>query len=140
MNFRSLLPLAFVLIAGGAHAADASLTIAFQGITTPKGTVMVALVDEAGYGGKGGPIRVALAPVTGERAQALISGLVPGRYAIRAFHDVDGDGKMKTNPFGIPLEPVAFSNNAQMQMGPPTWSEAAFEIAAGANTHTLSID
>jgi uncharacterized protein (DUF2141 family) len=142
MKFVSLLApaLAGLLAVGDVAAADASLTVAFQGIKTPKGALMVALVDEAGYGGKTAPVRAAMTPVTGDRAQVVINGLAPGRYAIRAFHDVDGDGKMKTNPFGIPLEPVAFSNNAQIQMAPPAWSEAAFEVAAGANTHTLSID
>jgi uncharacterized protein (DUF2141 family) len=77
---------------------------------------------------------------TGDAVTATFNGLAPGQYAIRAFHDVDGDGKMGANPFGIPTEPYAFSNNAAGVMGPPKWSAAAFEVKAGANTHAIKID
>ena len=68
------------------------------------------------------------------------TGLVPGRYAIKAFHDVNGDGKMGSNPFGMPTEPFAFSNNAHGVMGPAKWDAAAFEVKAGDNSHTIAID
>ena len=79
------------------------------------------------------------APVSGETASHF-KDLAPGRYAIKAFHDVNGDGKMATNPFGMPTEPFAFSNNAHGNMGPAKWADAAFEVKAGANTQTIDID
>ena len=124
-----------------AAAADATLTVAFRDIKTPKGAIMAALFDtEAAYKGQGAPVRAFAVPVAGAEASTELKGLPPGRYGISAFHDVDGDGKMKTNPFGVPLEPFAFSNGAQAQMGPPPWEAVAFEVTAGANTQTLSID
>ena len=39
-------------------------------------------------------------------------GLPDGDYAVRAFHDLNGDGKMNTNPFGMPVEPDEYSQNA----------------------------
>lgn len=139
----SFLPLALAafLAATAASAADASLTVAFKDIKTPKGAIMAALFDkEAAYKGQGAPVRGFMVPVSGATAQTELKGLPPGRYAISAFHDVDGDGKMKTNPFGVPLEPFAFSNGAQAQMGPPPWEAVTFDVVAGANTQTLSID
>ena len=70
----------------------------------------------------------------------MITGLAPGRYAIKAFHDVDGDGRMGTNPFGMPTEPYAASNNARGNMGPPAWSDAAFEVPAGETAQSITID
>jgi uncharacterized protein (DUF2141 family) len=64
-------------------------------------------------------------------------GLAPGRYAIKSFHDIDGDNRMSTNPMGMPIEPFAFSNNARGNMGPPNWADSAFDIAA-TTTHSIS--
>lgn len=142
MRLTFLLPfLTAGLMTSPALAADATLTVAFKDIKTPKGAILAVLFDkEAAYKGQGAPVRSMMIPVTGDKAQTELKGLPPGRYAITAFHDVDGDGKMKTNPFGVPLEPFAFSNGAQAQMGPPPWEAAAFDVAAGASTQTLSID
>ena len=57
---------------------------------------------------------------------------------MRAFHDVNGDGRMNTNPFGMPTEPFAFSNNARGNMGPASWDRAEF-AAAGAVAQTIVI-
>lgn len=125
-----------------AQTAPVALTLAFEGIKAPKGAIMVALYDsEAAFDGSGGkPVRVTAVPATETRVQAEIRGLVPGRYGVKAFHDLDGDGKMGTNPFGMPTEPFAFSNNATGMMGPAKWSEAAFAVGAESAVHTIAID
>lgn len=119
----------------------ASLTITFQGIGQPTGELRGQLfASEAAYSGKGGQPAASFAlPVTGDSVSTTITGLQPGRYAIRVFHDVNGDGKMGANPFGIPTEPFAFSNNARGAFGPATWSDAAFEVAGDAAT-VIAID
>ena len=137
-----LLPLALGA-APTARAAEptATLSVAFQGIKTPSGAVMVALADgKDAYEDKAPAARQALAAVTGASVEVTFTGLKPGTYAIRAFHDLNGDGKLNTNPFGIPTEPYAFSNNARGATGPPPWDAAAFEVKAGANRQTIDID
>jgi uncharacterized protein (DUF2141 family) len=125
--------------AGSTQAAD--LTVTFQNLKAKSGAVMLSLVSsEDAYADKAPPAGQAMAPVTGETAVASFKDLAPGRYAIKAFHDVNGDGKMATNPFGMPTEPFAFSNNAHGNMGPAKWADAAFEVKAGANTQTIDID
>jgi len=64
--------------------------------------------------------------------------LPAGDYAMKAFHDVDGDGRMATNPFGMPTEPFAFSNNAVGNMGPAGWDRAHFS-AAGSVAQTINL-
>ncbi len=121
------------------QAGGASLTLAFTGIERPTGAIMIALFDsEAGWTGNR-PVRTAMAPVSGAAVESLFEGLPPGRYGAKVFHDVDGDGRMGSNPFGIPIEPFAFSNNAHGAMGPASWADAAFDLPAGATRHAITI-
>lgn len=120
--------------------AAASLAIRFEGIETTTGQIMLSVFDNAAAHDQGGnPLRVAAVTIDGAAVTARFEGLAPGDYAVKAFHDVDGDGKMATNPFGMPLEPFAFSNNAKAEGGPPRWETARFGVAAGENTVTIAI-
>ena len=120
-------------------AAISTLTIKFDGIKTPTGAVMVALFDtEVAHDKGGAPVRGGMAKVAGATAELIIPGLAPGRYAIKVYHDLNGNGQMDSNPFGMPLEPYAFSNDALPQGGPATWAQAGFDLAAGAVTTTIS--
>lgn len=125
--------------AGAATAAD--LTLTFKGLQKPTGAILFVLVNsEAAYEDKAAAVAQDMLAVSGPAVTTRFADLAPGRYAIKAFHDLDGDGKMATNPFGMPTEPFAFSNNADGVMGPPKWEAAAFEVKAGANAHTIDID
>ena len=53
-----------------------------------------------------------------------------GTYAIKAFQDLNGDGKMQTGFLGTPEEPWGFSNDATGFMGPADFSDAKFELDA----------
>jgi uncharacterized protein (DUF2141 family) len=122
-----------------AAAATATLTINIDGIKTPTGAIMVAVFDSEAAHDKGGkPAHVAMVPVSAATATNVIPGLAPGRYAVKLFHDVNGNGQMDSNPFGMPLEPFAFSNNALPQGGPATWGQASFDVPAGAATTSIS--
>jgi uncharacterized protein (DUF2141 family) len=133
-----LLVAAALVAAPAAHAAD--LTVTFKGFKARTGSVMLQLVaGEAAYA-KGPATAQAVVKVEGDTASTTFKGLAPGRYGIKAFHDVDGDGKMATNPFGMPTEPFAFSNNAHGNMGPATWADAGFEVVEGPNVQTIDID
>jgi uncharacterized protein (DUF2141 family) len=127
-------------IASASADAPAKLDIAFTGIETKQGVIMIALfAGEDAYNGKGAPLKVAGVPATASDVKAAFGGLPAGKYAMKIFHDIDGDGQMSVNPMGIPMEPFAFSNNAVGEMGPAGWAAAAFEVKAGANTHSVTI-
>jgi uncharacterized protein (DUF2141 family) len=133
---------AMLLLAPAAMAADtATLTVTFEGLKSHAGAIMLSLsAGQDAYDGKAGPAAQTMISAAGDTAVATFNGLAPGQYAIKAFHDVDGDGKMAANPFGMPTEPYAFSNNAAAAMGPPKWAAAAFDVKAGPNTQTIKID
>jgi uncharacterized protein (DUF2141 family) len=123
-----------------APQAPASLELAFTGIETPQGMIMVAIfASEDTYNGKGAPAKVTGVPATAASVKTMVDGLPAGKYAAKIFHDIDGDGQMGVNPFGMTTEPFAFSNDAKGEMGPASWAAAAFDVKAGANTHTISI-
>jgi uncharacterized protein (DUF2141 family) len=123
-----------------APASSANLAVRFEGIEKATGQIMLSVFDSAAAHDQGGtPIRAAAVPVEGNKATARFTGLAPGEYAIKAFHDVDGDGDMDTNPFGLPIEPFAFSNNAKAEGGPARWEAARFTVAAGENAVTIAI-
>ncbi len=126
---------------GTPAAGESTLTVTFQGIKTPSGAVMASLSSSPeAYAGKAPPTAQATAAVTGAAVTVTFAGLAPGTYALRAFHDLDGDGRLNTNPFGVPTEPYAFSNNARGGFGPAKWEAAAFTIRAGENRQTIDID
>ena len=64
----------------------------------------------------------------------------PGRYGIKLFHDVDGDGVMATNIMGFPTEPFGFSNNAPVRMGPPDFAAAAFAVGPNGAAQTITLN
>lgn len=123
---KTLLAAAALFIAPAAHAAD--LTLTFPGLKAKTGTVLIAVYDSAESWASGKPARAATASAAADLPTAKLEGLPDGTYAVRAVHDVDGDGKMGRNPFGIPTEPYGFSNDAPPVMGPPAFEAAAFPL------------
>lgn len=62
--------------------------------------------------------------------------LPAGEYGVKAFQDLDQDGKLDTNMLGIPSEPWAVSN-ASNSFGPPKWSKSHFTLSGDM---TLTLD
>lgn len=138
MTFRFTAAAAAALLFATSVAAEtlATLTVNLD-CGSSDGRVMIAVFDnEAAYDGRGAPVRQ-LAAEPGQPVR--LDGLKPGRYAIKSFHDLNGNGKMDTNPFGMPTEPFAFSNNAVGNMGPARWTDAAFDLSADGASQTLRL-
>lgn len=120
-----------------AQVAGNRLTFTFEtGADT--GAVLVALYDSEAAYASGAPVRAARVDVATGAREAVFEGLPAGAYGMKAFHDVNGNGKMDMNPFGMPAEPYAFSNNAVGNMGPAGWDRARFEVS-GETAQTIRI-
>ena len=136
--------------AGGATATalqtpgakvTADLALTFKVHQSQKGALMVAIFDtETAYTGDGQPIAQLKLDIASDTLAVVVPGLAPGRYGIKLFHDLNGTGKLTFNMFGIPTEPVAFSNNAKINMRAPTWAEVSFELPASGGAQTIDID
>lgn len=78
-------------------------------------------------------LRQADAFISGGTARIVFPGLPPGGYAVAAYHDENGNGKLDTGFLGIPTEGLGASNDAKGFMGPPDFDHARLEIRAGEN-------
>jgi uncharacterized protein (DUF2141 family) len=152
-NCRSMLALIVTLvIACGfgarpavAQSTDATLSVHFVGLKSAQGAVMVALFNsEAAYENSTAATTTALRAlkleISNGTALATLQGLAPGQYAIKAYHDINGDAKLNFNLFGMPTEPVAFSNDAPVHMHAPSWSQTAFTVHPGENSISIHLE
>ncbi|RZJ00336.1 MAG: DUF2141 domain-containing protein [Brevundimonas sp.] len=120
-----------------ADPAGSSLTLTFD-TAAQTGAVMVALYDSEAAYQNGQPVRVAHVDVAGGQHEAAFADLPAGEYAAKTFHDVNANGTMDKNPFGMPIEPYGFTNNAVGNMGPASWERARVAVN-GAVTQTISL-
>ncbi|MEM8616876.1 MAG: DUF2141 domain-containing protein [Pseudomonadota bacterium] len=128
----------FTALIGAPIAAAGTLTITLEDIKKTKGEVQIGIYDAATYEG-GNAVAGTVVAITKASETVTIEGLAPGEYGIKMFHDVNGDGQMNTNPFGMPTEPYAFSNNAKGRFGPAKWEKARFTLTADGATQTIKI-
>jgi len=129
--------LAAALIAVPAAQAG-SLTVTIDKISKVEGSLEVAIFDADGYGG-GKPVAGTSVSVDASTMTFTFEGIEDGEYGIKLYHDVNGDGKMNTNPFGMPVEPYAFSNDAVGRFGPAKWDSAKFSVSADNAEHTITM-
>lgn len=115
---------ALALLSGSAAMA-ATLQVEVDGIEPGGGPVRVALCQ----GGLSEPFctRGDEASVAGGRALFAFRDLAPGTYAVAAFQDGNGDGRLDRTGLGLPLEPYGFSG-AVARRGRPDFSDAAFAL------------
>lgn len=113
-----------------AFAADLSLS--FLDALPADGPLMVAVHNSAATfsgGEAAGAVAALLLPpgTTG----LVINGLAPGRYAVKAFQDTDGDRMLNVGTDRRPTEPVAVSG--KVTGGWPDFSSAAIGVETSAN-------
>ncbi len=63
----------------------------------------------------------------------------PGRYAIAALADTNGDHKMDRNFFGIPKKGFGFSTNPRVFISPPSFDKAAIPVACPITETTIHL-
>ncbi len=51
-----------------------------------------------------------------------------GEYAVKVYHDENGNDELDTRIFGIPIERYGFSNNAKGTFGPPEYEDVLFKL------------
>ncbi len=101
------------------------------------GTLRLALCpDASAYDNEKG-CRLAQEAVGSSPVTITFTDIPEGQYAIKAFHDVNDNGKLDTNWLGIPTEPYGFSNDVMGTFGPPSFQEASFEVKGGENVVRL---
>ncbi len=72
------------------------------------------------------------------RVQSL--ALPFGEYAVKVFHDANGNDKLDTNFLGIPKEAVGFSNGARATLGLPDFEDAKVVLSSDSLSVDISMD
>jgi uncharacterized protein (DUF2141 family) len=109
-------------------ATAATLVVRAEGVEPLRGTVKVA-VCARGFSEAGcawGASRPARTPTE----EVVFEDVPPGRYAVAAYQDVNGNGELDKVPPGIPTEPYAFSNDVG-RLAPPSFERALVEVGEG---------
>lgn len=121
---------ALALTGTGAMAAD--LEVVVSGLNSAKGDARIAVhkrVSGVAFP-DGGVVAATIRPASRGKIRIVFADLAPGDYAVAAFHDADGDGKLGQNIVGMPTEGFGFSNGATGFMGPPSFDKAAVTVGA----------
>jgi uncharacterized protein (DUF2141 family) len=109
------------------NGATGKLTVIIEGLKNDEGTVQIGLFNsKESWEGKTKKLKGAIIGIKGKKAEWKIEDIPHGEYAIRFFHDEDGDGEMDKNLFGMPTESFGFSNNAKAVFRMPGYEEAKF--------------
>ena len=114
-----------LFISDGAYAAD--LTIRIDNMDSNAGQVVVAIFSSDEDFLKQ-PIREDFITTDNNEVVFAFKDIIPGDYAISAFHDRNANGKLDTNFLGIPSEPFGFSNNPKILFGPPSFTQSKINI------------
>jgi uncharacterized protein (DUF2141 family) len=69
--------------------------------------------------------------------EATFESIPPGRYAVVAYHDVNGNGQFD-RLLGIPREPYALSGQAAKKLV-PSFSDAVLPIGIGENAVVIRL-
>jgi uncharacterized protein (DUF2141 family) len=121
-----------------ALASDPGLHVTVTGLKHDGATVRCALFAHAdGFPKDGAAAVTATGSVTGGRATCSFPTLPSGTYALAAFEDRNGNGRLDRNALGFPVEGYAFSRDARGRFGPPKFDAAAFAHDGGKNTLQL---
>lgn len=119
---------AAVLAPLGALAADLSLNVT-EG-PAAEATLYVALYADATSYAASKPLASQSLPMRNGQARVVFAGLAPGRYAVRAYADENGNGKLDTNLVGLPIERYGFSNDARGKFGAPDFEASVLGVDA----------
>lgn len=120
----AFLSLAAMLLAA-APPSGAPIEVAVTNVTVARGRVHVDICPQDRFLKEDCPWS-GEAPATVGTTIITVADVPPGLYAAQAFHDRNSNGKVDRALFGIPTEPLGFSNDAPVHMSPPKWADAAF--------------
>ncbi|MBX3603558.1 MAG: DUF2141 domain-containing protein [Rubrivivax sp.] len=117
MNTRCLIStVALLATAGSAHAEGQCADVEVHNVRPQQGQLMVAAYDAADRFGRQ-PLASLRAPAGDAVTTLRLCGLAGSEVALTLFQDLDGDGRMGRNAFGMPTEPWGASGSPGM-MGP----------------------
>jgi uncharacterized protein (DUF2141 family) len=133
--FRSTL-LGAALACLSLKAAAATVEVHVTGVDAGKGSVKVAVCDQARF------LKQCLysgsAPARGGDNTIAVRDVPPGSWAVLAYQDANGNGELDRNFIGIPSENYGFSRDARGKFGPPSFEDAVITVREDGNGATVA--
>lgn len=119
--------------AAEAPAATGVLEVHVTGFPDDGGSAFIGLYDDEALwlDEDARPDTAARLPIEGGQVRWRVEGLAPGVYAVRVYHDANGNGALDKTRRGVPREAYGFSNDPPPRRGPAPWNDARFEIGPG---------
>lgn len=138
LPLRGLL-LGCLLAAGAVRADESRLQVTLQGVRDGQGQLRVSLYrDVDSFRKEDRAFRVLSVPAAPGDARLAFDALPPGRYALMAYHDANGDAKLNLRLGMFPTEGYGLSNNPQV-VGPPRFADSAFDVSGPETSVNISI-
>lgn len=132
MSKRLVLLAALVALATP-PALAADLSVAAQQVRSGEGQVKLMLFErEEGFRKEDKARQVLALPAAAGSVSGVFRDLPPGRYAVIAYHDENGNDKLDLRFGMFPKEGYGLSNNPKLS-GPPKFKDAAFEVTQTGN-------
>jgi uncharacterized protein (DUF2141 family) len=103
-----------------------NLVVKFNSLKNTKGRVCLTVFSgPKGFpaGGTGSSLKSSRC-IDAKNGSVTFTNLPLGNYAIAAIHDSNNDGKLNTNPLGVPSEGFGFSNNPPIRFGPASFADS----------------
>jgi uncharacterized protein (DUF2141 family) len=128
----------YVIALSGAGAADLRVTV--NGIRNASGSVSAGIYDSASSFPKPQEAVVVFRIKARQGSVGFtVNGLAPGHYAVVAYHDENGNGRLDFDPTGAPSEGYGVSNGARNPQAPPEFARAAVELGNQNEAVTIEI-
>jgi uncharacterized protein (DUF2141 family) len=122
-------------------AGAADLTVTVSGIRNASGSVSAGVYNSATSFTKPSEALVLIRiKATQGSVGFTVHDLPPGQYAVAAYHDENGNGRLDFDPTGAPAEGYGVSNNARNPVAPPEFAKAAFELRDQNKSITVNLD
>lgn len=129
-----------MLAALTAPVLAADLTVAVQEVRGGEGQVKLMLFErEEGFRKEDKARQVLALPAASGSVSGVFRDLPPGRNAVIAYHDENGNGKLDLRFGMFPKEGYGLSNNPKLS-GPPKYKDAAFEVSQAGNRIAIQLD
>jgi uncharacterized protein (DUF2141 family) len=120
----AITPLLFIPSAQAGYTSN--LVVKFNSLKNTKGRVCLTVFSgPKGFpaGGTGSSLKSSRC-IDAKSGSVTFTNLPLGNYAIAAIHDSNSDGRLNTNPLGVPSEGFGFSNNPPIRFGPASFSDS----------------
>ena len=116
-----------ILFATKSFGAD--LIVNIVGLRNNNGDVHIALYDNpVAFPSSDNMLREVQKAIDNRQVKHRFVDLTPGYYALATYHDENGNNSFDTNFFSLPIEGYAFSNDAKVFLGPPSFLEAQINV------------